>query len=103
MGSEATLTLAALEACRNEALRKLAALDAQRPAIAHSFCTTNSALALQKWRAIDDEADRLLEAPSSVRCRGLPCTRACRASGLENAVETNNENGDRILTSSLRR
>jgi hypothetical protein len=59
--SEATLRLAALEACRDETLRKLTALDAQRPAVAHSFCTTNSALALQKWRELDDAADRLLE------------------------------------------
>ena len=59
--SDATLTLAAMEACRDEALRKLSALDAQRPKVAFDFCTTNSAVALQKWRSMDDEADRLLE------------------------------------------
>jgi hypothetical protein len=57
----AALTLAAMEACRHETLRKLTALDAQRPKVAYAFCTSNSAVALQKWRAIDDEADRLLE------------------------------------------
>jgi hypothetical protein len=57
----AALTLAAMEACRHETLRKLTALDARRPKIAHDFCTTNSAVALQKWRELDDEADRLLE------------------------------------------
>jgi hypothetical protein len=59
--SEATLTLQALSACRDETLRKLTALDAQRPKVAYDFCTTNNAIALQRWRAIDDEADRLLE------------------------------------------
>jgi hypothetical protein len=59
--TEATLRLAALEACRNEALQRLTSLDSQRPKIALDFVTTNSAIALQKWRAIDDEADRLLE------------------------------------------
>ena len=59
--SEAALTLQALEECRNAALLKLTELDAQRPKIAFDFCTTNSAIALQRWRAIDDEADRLLE------------------------------------------
>jgi hypothetical protein len=59
--SEAALTLQALEECRKAALLKLTALDAQRPKVAYEFCTTNSAIALQHWRAIDDEADRLLE------------------------------------------
>jgi hypothetical protein len=59
--TEAALTLQALEECRNAALLKLTALDVQRPKVAYEFCTTNNAIALQKWRAIDDEADRLLE------------------------------------------
>jgi hypothetical protein len=59
--SEASLRLAAMEACRNEAMLKLTALDAQRPKVAYEFCTTNSASALQRWRDLDDAADRLLE------------------------------------------
>jgi hypothetical protein len=61
MGSEAALTLAAMEACRHEAMLKLTALDARRAKIAFDFCTTNNAVALQKWRSMDDEAARLVE------------------------------------------
>jgi hypothetical protein len=61
MGSEAALRLAAMEACRNEALQRLTTLDAQRPKIALDFVTTNSASALRKWRELDEEAEQIIE------------------------------------------
>jgi hypothetical protein len=84
--TEAALTLQALEECRNAALLKLTALDAQRPKIAYELCTSNSAIALQKWRQLDDEADRLLERvrflmPRSTMHASLPRIRTGESSG----------------------
>jgi hypothetical protein len=59
--SEAAVTLAALEECRHAALQRLTALDGERPGIAFNFCATNSTVALQRWRELDEEADRLIE------------------------------------------
>jgi hypothetical protein len=61
MTSEAALLVAALESCRDQAVLKLIALDADRPKIAYDFCTTNDAKALEKWRLMDDESARLTE------------------------------------------
>lgn len=61
MTSEAHLTLAAMMECRRAAMLKLTALDAERPTIAFDFCTTNSVIALQRWRELDDEANGLIE------------------------------------------
>jgi hypothetical protein len=59
--TEAALTLHALEECRAAALAKLIALDDERPRIAYDFCTKNSTVALQRWRELDEQADRLIE------------------------------------------
>jgi hypothetical protein len=68
MTSEAAVTLAALEACRDEAMLKLIAIDADRPKIAYDFCMTNSVSALQRWRSMDDEGARLTERVTLYDC-----------------------------------
>jgi hypothetical protein len=59
--SDAALTLAAMEECRNAAFQKLTAIDALRPKIAYAICAENSVTAKQRWHQINEEAAQLGE------------------------------------------
>jgi hypothetical protein len=81
--TEATLTLAALEAT---AMLKLTALDNDRPKVAYAAVAENSITAKQRWQVLDDEADRSSSVfvylmPRSSRRASVPCTRTGVSSG----------------------
>jgi hypothetical protein len=59
--TEAALTLAALEACRHQAMLSLTALDAQRAKVAYAIVAQNNIVAKQRWHELNDEATQLAE------------------------------------------